>query len=105
MKLPKVSEPVWIKNQAKSFREDSPDPNMDFDVLYAWISESLPKYLWTECRWKEILKPKGVNWQKFQRIMSKVNIVNWLRDKQSWDSLLKEINRLIFSPDSYWVGK
>jgi len=50
-------------------------------------------------------KTKRNQLAKISKIMSKANIINWLRDKQSWDSLLKEINRLIFSPYSYWVEK
>ena len=67
MKLPSAPESIWIKNNAKVFRKNSSNPDMSSDSLYVWIGESLPKYLWAECKWKEILKPKGINWQKFQK--------------------------------------
>jgi len=99
IELPDAPEPTQLKKRASAFRQNSSNPEMDFDSLYIWICESLPSYLWTKCKWKEIFKKKGIEWQKFQKILSKTNIINWLRGERSWEDLLQEIVKIIESRD------
>ncbi len=62
-------------------------------------SQGLPRYLWTDCDWKLILKERGMSWPMFEKIISSFNadIENWILEGIPWKDLLDiiENSRLI----------
>lgn len=52
----------------------------DFINMVVLNPKGLPSYLWTDCNWKSILKEKGMDWNKSEKIIPSfdVNIKNWI---------------------------
>lgn len=42
-------------------------PAINWDAYVVWAGNKLPKYLWDH--WKNDLKPLGITWQRFMRIL------------------------------------
>lgn len=72
MRLPTVPEPVELKQEAQLYRQKQKYPDMSHDTFYIWLVKNLPSYLWTKCRWKDVLKKEGISWQRFQKILSRM---------------------------------
>jgi len=77
-------EPKELKRQAQlAYREYS---NMDEDSLVLWLKDKgFCSYLYTTCKWKNILNANGLKWQNFLRIISihKRDLIRWVRDEKS----------------------
>jgi len=65
-----------------------------------WITTPL----WKEYGWKEVLKSKGISWQKFMKLYGNVSIyfVDWVKDRVSWEAA---VNRLIEEVEDYLRGE
>ena len=68
------------------------------DDYVVWAGNKLPKYLWEQ--WREDLKPLGVTWQKFMRILRyRTDIaVRWYQGSLPWPDFIKKIDGLIQGP-------
>ena len=55
----------------------------DFINMVVLNPKRLPSYLWTNYKWKSILKEKGMDWNKFEKIIPSfdANIKNWIMEK------------------------
>ena len=95
MKLPTVPEPAELKEEAQQYRQRQKYPETNHDIFYIWLVKNLPSYLWTKCRWKEVLKKEGIKWQRFQKILSRVPLKQWLRNQRTWDEIIKGIRDLV----------
>ena len=100
MKLHIPTEPKhvkeWIKNVEKG---TSKTPNsVDWSSLNVWYGNQLPKYLWGE--WKDELKPRGLTWQKFLKLLRQRTdaILMWHKGLCTWDHFIEETIKLIDGP-------
>lgn len=91
MKLPIAPEPGELVREAQQYRQRQKYPEMNHDTFYIWLVKNLPSYLWTKCRWKEVLKKEGIEWQKFLKILSRVPLKQWLRNQRTWDDIVQGI--------------
>lgn len=71
------------------------------DAHIIWAGNKLPKYLWDH--WKNDLKPLGINWQKFMRILRHRTDVGvmWYQGTLPWVDFVQKVTGLIKGP----IGK
>lgn len=97
--LKDIKEPKEIKDWMKSLRENTfTGPGVDWDSLSVWTFNRLPQYLWNE--WKDELKPRGLTWQKFLKLLkTRTDIfLYWYKDIYSWKQLTTDLINLIEGP-------
>ena len=98
MKLHVPKEPKDILARMKSVREQMGDSTIDWDSFSVWHGNQLPQYLWNE--WKDELKTRGFNWQKFLKLlrMRTDTILGWFKGIRKWEETAKDIIDLLESP-------
>lgn len=99
MSLPVPKEPKEIKEWIKSLRDQTfHGPGVNWDSLAIWAFNKLPQYLWNE--WKDELKPRGLTWQKFLKLLkTRTDIfLYWYKGVYSWEQLIKDLTALIDGP-------
>ena len=86
-----------------SLREAQTDSNgekkrVQRDSSIIWSGNQLPKYLWDH--WKEELRPMGLNWQSFMRILRhRTDIgVMWYQDTITWSEFIARLIKLLEGP-------
>lgn len=96
LQIPK--EPQEVKNWIKNAELHTGGLGVDWESLNVWYGNQLPKYLWGE--WKGDLKPQGLTWQKFLRLLKHRTdkIILWHKGFLSWEVLVKDIVDLIEGP-------
>jgi hypothetical protein len=91
MKLKRVFEPD-MENLREIIDISGFDQIEDLgEVGDGWIAKKgVPSHLWKY--WKEDLKQKGVNWQRFQSVTSDITwmIESWLEGDTEWNELLEK---------------
>lgn len=91
MRLPVTPEPAEFKQEVQLYRHKQKYPDMSYDTLYIRLVKSFPSYLWKKCRSGEVLKKEGIRWQKFQSILSRAPLKQWLRNQRTWDDIIRGI--------------
>ncbi len=102
MLLPIPPEPNDLRDWMQSLkRSQFDDPNINWDAYVIWSGNKLPKYFWDN--WKKDLKPLGLTWQKFMRILRhRTDIgVMWYQGSLPWADFVQKIADLIRGP----IGK
>lgn len=89
MKLPDAPEPVEIKRGAVEYHQEY--PWMDSDSLYIWLGRNLASYLWTQCRWRRVLRREGISWKDFEKVISRGNFKWWVRGERQWKELIDSV--------------
>ena len=92
MKLPTAPEPAEFKQEAQQYRQRQKYPGMSYDTFYISLVKNLPSYLWITCRWKNVLKEEGIKWQRFQKIVWRVPLKQWLQDQRTWDDVVRGVH-------------
>ena len=89
---------AWMQSLKRSQLKDS---SANWDTYVIWAGNKLPKYLWDN--WKCDLKPLGINWQKFMRILHHRTDVGvmWYQETLPWSDFIQKIGELIEGP----IGK
>lgn len=87
-----LSEPEVLKKRLKALNMElrgTGVAGVDWDSLAAWYGNKLPSHLWNA--WKDELRTKGFNWQKFLKLMSynKKEMVLWATGELSWKDFVK----------------
>ena len=98
MKLHVPNEPKDILARMKAVRQQMGDSTIDWDSFSVWHGNQLPQYLWNE--WKDELKTRGFNWQKFLKLlrMRTDTILGWFKGIRKWEETANDIIDLIESP-------
>ncbi len=96
MILPFPPEPIKLKTWMTSLK--SPrfgGAKADGDAYVVWAGNKLPKYLWDY--WKVQLKPTGLTWQTFMRILRhRTDItVRWYKGYLPWNAFVEGVIKLI----------
>lgn len=102
LNLSQPSEPREIRDWMLSLEKKMSFENIVYkDTYIVWSGNKLPKYLWDY--WKNDLKPLGLTWQKFMKILHhRTDIgVLWYQGKLPWADFIKKISELMDSP----IGK
>lgn len=96
LNIPK--EPQKVKAWIKELEKRKGGPGIDWDSLNVWYGNRLPKYLWAE--WRDNLVSRGLNWQKFLRLLKyrTDKIILWNKGIVKWKELVKEFIDLIEGP-------
>ena len=100
-KLPIPPEPIEVKKyilEVKSMlRKES---GIDWKPLAAWAGNKIPSYLWTDCKWKNILKAEGFTWQSFLKLLKHhtKDMVLWMNGKITWVEFVKTFKESINGP-------
>jgi len=87
-------EPEDIKKEILGLRSRTgSEMDIDWDSLAVWYGNRIPKYLWTECGWKNILSKKGYTWQRFLKLMKyhTTDMVLWVRGWISWEEFVQRL--------------
>lgn len=95
-------EPRDLRDWMQSLkRTQLNDPSINWDAFVVWSGNKLPKYLWDH--WKGDLKPLGITWQKFMRIMRHRTDVGvmWYQGVMPWPDFIQKVIDLIGGP----IGK
>jgi len=73
-------------------------PGVDWDSYVVWAGNKLPKYLWDH--WKAQLKPAGLTWQKFMRVLRhRTDVcVMWYKGALPWSEFIVSVAHLIAGP-------
>ncbi len=106
MKLEIPKEPSDILRHIRSVHSQmSEGSDIDWASFSVWAANKLPQYLWNE--WKDTLKPQGLTWQKFSRLlrMRTDKMIGWLKGLNSWEMLTEDIQDLIESPLGQDIAK
>lgn len=107
MSLHTPKEPEHVREWIKSIeRGTSKTPSkMNWDSLNVWYGNQLPKYLWDE--WKDELKPRGLTWQKFLKLLRQRTdaILLWYKGAYTWERFIKETINLIEGPLGQEIAK
>lgn len=64
--------------------------NKDFIFNDNYIDKE-DAYRHSKCRWKDVLKKEGISWQRFQKILSRVPLKQWLQNQRTWDDIVRGI--------------
>jgi len=74
--------------------------SIDWDSLAVWYRNIVPSYLWSECKWREILIREGFTWQSFLKLMKyrTDDILLWVRGEIGWEELVERILRSLRGP-------
>lgn len=105
MNLPISPEPTSVKEKLKKDfeKEDEyafPHPSLTIARLAkanikqgTWIAS----YLWTQCKWKDILKHYGISWQKFVEAVrdNYYSFISWVKGEKSWEEAIKDLIAII----------
>ena len=81
MKLPRCPEPTQFGEfSIEEIKKQSKLKAFDFINMVVLNPKGLPSYLWTACNWQSILKEKGMDWIRFEKIIPSfdANIKNWI---------------------------
>ncbi|GEM_PF-441694 len=95
-------EPTELRSWMQSLKKGQfDDPGINWDVYVVWSGNKLPKYLWDH--WKGDLKPLGINWQKFMRILRHRTDVGvmWYQGTLPWADFVQKVAELMKGP----IGK
>lgn len=105
MELFTPQEPLEVKEWIKEIEKIGKTPGVKWDSLSVWYGNKLPKYLWDQ--WKDILKPRGFNWQKFLRLLKHRTdaILLWYKGKFTWEQFMGETINLINGPLGEEIAK
>ncbi|MGB9693734.1 MAG: hypothetical protein ACPLYF_02710 [Fervidobacterium sp.] len=70
----------------------------EYDSLAVWYGNIIPSYLWES--WKNELKKKGWNWQKFLKLLSYSTreAVLYVEGEMSWEAFVSNVINLLESP-------
>ena len=97
MELPRIGEPMHIKNRIKQMSEAVCFSNdADCHKVVVWSNNELAKYLWDA--WSSELKEYGYSWQKFLKVLKLMtgDIVLWaVKDSIAWSELLNRITSIL----------
>ncbi len=96
------SEPIELRTWMQSLKRNQLNsPGINWDTYVIWAGNKLPKYLW-DC-WKGDLKPLGITWQKFMRILHhRTDLgVMWYQGTLPWADFVQKVTELIRGP----IGK
>lgn len=92
-------EPLELKEWMLFLQKgQSSDQAADQDSYVLWAGNKLPKYLWDH--WKSDLKPLGLTWQKFMKLLryrSDVGVL-WYKGTLSWEEFIRKVSELIKGP-------
>ena len=106
MKLPTPKEPTHVKDYIKSVEGALvKTPGVNWDSLNVWYGNKLPQYLWNE--WKDELKPRGLTWQKFLKLLRQRTdaVLLWYKGAYTWERFIKETINLIEGPLGQEIAK
>ena len=96
MSLSRCLEPTKFGDfSIEEIKKQSKVKAFDFINMLVLNPKGLPSYLWTDCNWKLILKEKGMDWNKFEKIIPSfdANIKNWIYGTLSWEELIEIIEK------------
>ncbi|MDO8572921.1 MAG: hypothetical protein Q7S11_04110 [bacterium] len=95
---PKETKTWMLSLKNNSFTNDGTKKD---DAYILWAGNKLPKYLWDH--WKDDLKPLGINWQKFMRILHHRTDVGvmWYQGTLPWADFVQKVVELMNGP----IGK
>lgn len=99
MKLHMPKEPKHVKDWIELVSQNTlKTPGINWDSLNVWYGNKLPQYLWDE--WKSELKPRGLTWQKFLKLLRQRTdaILMWHKSLCTWDHFIEETIELIDGP-------
>ena len=95
-------EPTALRAWMQSLKRTAfNDTSINWDAYVVWAGNKLPKYLWDH--WKDDLRPIGVTWQKFMRILRHRTDVGvmWYQGTLPWADFIRKTIDLIKGP----IGK
>lgn len=97
LKIPQ--EPIEIKKWMQSLRQNQLNTTgVNWDAYVVWAGNKLPKYLWDN--WKDDLKPLGLTWQKFMRLLRHRTDVGvmWYQGTLPWPDFIRKVSDLVKGP-------
>ena len=106
MKLHIPKEPKHVKEWIRSMSQVGVrSSGGNWDNLNVWYGNQLPKYLWDE--WKNELKPRGLTWQKFLKLLRQRTdaILLWYKGAYTWERFIEETVNLIEGPLGQEIAK
>ena len=94
-------EPIEVKKyilEAKSML--GKESGVDWEPLAAWAGNKIPSYLWKDCKWKDVLRPKGFTWQSFLRLLKyhTRDMVLWMNGNITWAKFVETFRESINGP-------
>src|SRR3989338_4012038 len=95
-------EPTELRDWMQSLKRNQfNEPAINWDAYVVWAGNKLPKYLWDH--WKSDLKPLGITWQKFMRILRHRTDVGvmWYQGALPWADFVQKVAELMKGP----IGK
>ena len=82
-------EPVDIKMNFKKRMEEGDKLTKMSIKQGTWIAS----ILWTDTRWKTVLKDYGLRWQDMMKVIRECyySFLDWIEGKRSWDDVINYI--------------
>jgi hypothetical protein len=91
--LPMPKEPLVVKEHLKRDLETNHRMTIATIKQGTWIAG----FLWTECEWRDILKPRGFSWQMFMRAVrdNYPSFVKWIQGEKTWGECIRDLINII----------
>jgi len=92
-------EPSNIKKQVTKLKNEwTLNTELHYENSAIWFNNQIQKYLWDN--WKDNLKERGFNWQKFLKLMSyrTDDALLWIDNRISWKEF---VNKIIESAEGH----